>query len=172
MRLVKKEISLFLLSFFVFVSGAFAQQKYGHINSNDILEAMPEYKQLNATLESKKNQYSAQLQKMYADYQQKSEEVNKYGAAMMDAVREERLKEIESLQQRIATFQETANGDIDKLQVKLMQPLNDKYLKIVQAVAKENSYTYIFDLASGSVVYHPENSGDVTDLVKKKMGIN
>ncbi len=172
MRLVKKEISLFLLSFFVFVSGAFSQQKYGHINSNDILEAMPEYKQLNATLESKKNQYAAQLQKMYADYQQKSEEVNKYGAAMMDAVREERLKEIESLQQRIATFQETANGDIDKLQVKLMQPLNDKYLKIVQAVAKENSYTYIFDLASGSVVYHPENSGDVTDLVKKKMGIN
>jgi len=56
--------------------------------------------------------------------------------------------------------------------MKLLKPLNDKYLKVVQAVAKENGYTFIFDLATGVVAYYPENSGDVTELVKKKMGIN
>ena len=90
----------------------------------------------------------------------------------MEAVREERLKEIEGLKQRITAFQNSADDDIQKLQSKLMKPLNDKYLKIVKAVASENGYTYVFDLASGAVVYHPESKGDVTELVKKKMGIN
>ena len=160
------------ISFFVFTGNIFAQQKYGHINSADIQEAMPEYKQVNATLESKKKQYTAQLQSMYKNYGQKTKEMNDYGAAMMEAVREERLKEIDSLQQSISAFQETADALVQKLQMKLMKPLNDKYLKLVQAVAKENGYTYIFDLSSGSIAYHPDNTGDITELVKKKMEIN
>jgi outer membrane protein len=168
---VKKLVSSVFVLFFV-ITGVFAQQKYGHINSQEILETMPEYKQLNASMETKKKQYNDQLQKMMADYQQKSKEINDFGGAMMEAVRQERMKEIETLQQSISSFQEDAEAELQKSQLKLMKPLNDKYLKVVQAVAKENGYAYIFDLNSGMVVYHPENTGDVTDLVKKKMGIN
>lgn len=169
---MKKAGVIALLSFFIFTENIFAQQKYGHINSNDILEVMPEYKQLNNTLDNKKREYSVQLQGMYKDYEQKTKEVNDYGAAMMEAVREERLKEIEMLQQGITKFQENADAEMQRLQVKLMKPLNDKYLKIVKSVAQENGYAYVFDLASGAVVYHLESKGDVTELVKKKMGIN
>ncbi len=168
---MNKAVVVLFLCFFAF-SNSFAQQKYGHIDSGDILDAMPEYKQLNATIENKKKQYAYQLQRMYEDYQRKSKELNDYGMSMMEAIREERLKEVDSLQQAIQGFEGNAQGEIDKLQMKLMKPLNDKYLKIVQAVAKENGYTYIFDIASGTVVYHPETTGDVTGLVKKKMGIN
>jgi len=167
---MKKAVVLVLVSFFV--SSAFAQQKYGHIDAEDVLNAMPEYKQLNSTLENKKKQYAYQLQKMYEDGERKTKELNDYGMSMMEAVREERLKEIDSLQKAVSVFEGTAQGEIEKLQAKLMKPLNDKYLKVVQAVAKENGYNYIFDLASGHVVYHPENTGDITELVKKRMGIN
>ena len=172
LRLVKKSWLLLIVLFFVFTGKGFAQQKYGHINSGDILDAMPEYKQMNATIEGKKKQYAYQLQKMYEDYQRKTKELNDYGISMMDAIREERMKEIDSLQQAISGFEGSAQGEVEKLQTKLMKPLNDKYLKVVQLVAKENGYTYIFDISSGSVVYYPENTGDVTTLVKKKMGIN
>ncbi len=161
-----------VLSFFVFTGNVSAQQKYGHIDSDEILEAMPEYKQLNATLEAKRKQYAAQLQKMYADYQERTKEINDYGAAMMEAVREERFREIDSLQQALAGFQERADSELSKLELKLMKPLNDKYLKIVNAVAKEGGYTYIFDISTGNFSYYPETTGDITDLVKKKMGIN
>ena len=172
MRFVKKIWIPFIALFFAFTEKGFAQQKYGHINSGDILDAMPEYKQMNATIDNKKKQYAYQLQKMYEDYQRKTKEVNDFGISMMEAVREERLKEIDSLQKAIAGFEGSAQGEVEKLQVKLMKPLNDKYLKVVQAVAKENGYTYIFDIASGTVAYYPESTGDVTELVKKKMGIN
>ncbi len=172
LRLVKKSWLLFIVLFFVFTGIGFAQQKYGHLNSGDILDAMPEYKQMNATIENKKKQYAYQLQRMYEDYQRKAKEVNDYRASLMQAVLEERLKEIDSLQQAISDFEGSAQGEVEKLQMKLLKPLNDKYLKVVQAVAKENGYTFIFDLATGVVAYYPENSGDVTELVKKKMGIN
>ena len=159
------------LLFFACSSSVSAQQKYGHINSSDILDAMPEFKQLNTTVENKKKQYALQLQRMYGDYERKGKELNDYAMSMMEAVREERMREVDSLQQAIQGFEGAAQGEIEKLQGKLMKPLNDKYLKIVQSVAKENGYTYIFDIATGSVAYHPE-TGDVTELVKKKMGIN
>jgi outer membrane protein len=169
---MKKAIPMLCLLFFTSSKFIAAQQKYGHINSVDVLEAMPEYKQMNNTIENRKKQYSSQLQKMYQDYQQKGKELQEYGANMMEAVREEQMKEVDSLQREISSFQENVQGEIQKLQLKLMKPLNDKYLKVMQTVAKENGYTYVFDLSSGFVAYHPENTGDITEQVKKKMGIN
>ena len=66
---------------------------------------------------------------------------------------------------------ERANESLERLQAKLVKPLNDKYLKIVNEVAKQYGYTYIFDLSTGAVVYYPDENGNITELVKKKMGI-
>lgn len=133
---------------------------------------MPEYKQLLATLDRRRAEQEKDLKSMYAQYQKGMEELQQLGPDLMVAVREEKMLELQKLQQDIETLQQTADAQLNQLHVKLLKPLNDKYLKIVNAVAKENGYTYIFDIATGSVVYYPENSGDITDLVKKKMGIN
>ena len=79
---------------------------------------------------------------------------------------------MDSLQMAIMNFEGSAQEEVQKLQQKLLKPLNDKYLKVVNAVAKENGYTFIFDLSSNIVAYYPEDSGDITNLVKQKMGIN
>ncbi|MFM2305396.1 MAG: hypothetical protein RLZZ367_65, partial [Bacteroidota bacterium] len=168
-RVKKLSFAFFML---LLSTGAFAQQKYGHIDSDEILNSMPEFKQMNATLESKRKQYAYQLQRMYEEYEKKGKEFQEYGQSMMQAVAEERKYELDSLQMAISTFEGTAQGEVQKLQQKLLKPLNDKYLKVVSAVAKENGYTLIFDLSTNIVAYYPENSGDITDLVKKKMGIN
>ncbi len=168
---MKKAIILLAASFFVFNAETFAQ-KYGHINSNEVVQSMPEFKQMTASVEKKKKDAQAKVQVMYDSYQTKLKEVNQYGASMMEAVLEERKKELDSLQKSITSFEQSASGEIQSYQDKLLKPLNDKYLKIVAAVAKENGYDYIFDIAAGSVAYYPESTGNITDLVKKKMGGN
>ncbi|HWB61989.1 MAG TPA: OmpH family outer membrane protein [Chitinophagales bacterium] len=167
---MKKGIIFLVVIFFAF--GAKAQQKYGYINSVEIVQAMPEFKQMNDAIDKKKKEAQAKGQRMYAAYQQKTKEMDQYGNSMMQAVREEKLKELDSLQQEINNFQQNATAEIQDFQAKLLKPLNDKYIKIVNSVAKENGYTYIFDLAAGVLVYYPETQGDITALVKKKMGIN
>jgi outer membrane protein len=168
---MKKAIAL-LVAFFFVLNGELSAQKYGHINSNEVVQSMPEFKQMTASVDKKKKEAQTKVQVMYDTYQQKLKEVNQYGASMMEAVLQERKKELDSLQKAIQTYEQSASAEIQDYQDKLLKPLNDKYLKIVAAVAKENGYAYIFDLASGGVAYHPETAGDITDLVKKKMGSN
>jgi outer membrane protein len=163
-------LAVLFLSFFVW-SNADAQQRYGHIDSEEILQSMPEYKALQASMDRKQKELEASLKGMYADYEKRSKELQELSVGMMEAVYEERTKELAKLQQDILAYEESAPERLGKLQSNMMKPLNDKYLKIVNAVAKENGYAYIFDIAAGGVVYYPE-TGDITDLVKRKMGIN
>jgi outer membrane protein len=168
---MKKAIILLAASFFVFNAETFAQ-KYGHINSSEVVQSMPEFKQMSASVEKKKKDAQTKVQGMYDTYQQKLKEVNQYGASMMEAVLEERKKELDSLQKAITAYEQSASAEIQDYQDKLLKPLNDKYLKMVAAVAKENGYSYIFDVAAGGVAYYPESTGNITDLVKKRMGAN
>jgi outer membrane protein len=169
---MKKGIATIFVFLLLCRAGVYGQQKWGHINSNDIVQAMPEFKQMTEAVDKKKKEAQTQVQQMYDTYQLKAKELNQYGASMMQAIREERAKELDSLKTGIQNYEQNESARIQEFQNKLLKPLNDKYLKMLNVVAKENGYTYIFDLASGSVVYHPESTGDVSELVKKKLGIN
>ena len=53
-----------------------------------------------------------------------------------------------------------------------MQPVLQKAEKAIKDVAKENGFTYIFDLARGPIIYFDETmSIDILPLVKAKLGI-
>ena len=169
---MKNGIVLMLVVLFAFKTGVYGQQKWGHVNSNEIVQAMPEFKQMTEAVEKKKKDAQVKVQQMYDTYQLKIKELNQYGGSMMQAIREERAKEIDSLKNSIQIYEQSESAHIQEFQDKLLKPLNDKYIKILGVVAKENGYTYIFDLSSGSIVYHPDNAGDVSELVKKKLGIN
>jgi outer membrane protein len=169
---MKKELIILLLLLLGIRGEISAQQKYGHINSNEIVQMMPEFKQMIESVEKRKKEAQLKVQQMYDSYQTKLQELNKFGPSMMEAVRQEKTIELDSLQKGIQSYEQKASSEIQEFQDKLLKPLNDKYLKMVNAVAKENGYSYIFDLGTGSVVYHPEKEGDISDLVKKKLGIN
>lgn len=160
-----------IIVLFFTVSTASAQIKYGHINSDEIMEAMPEFKQLRASLERKQREQENKIRAMYTDLQKRQQDLQEYGEGLMLAVAEEKAIELDSLQRAIVAYQEGAGDELDNLRFKLLKPLNDKYLKIVNAVAKENGYTLILDESKGIVAYG-NDSYDITALVKKKMGIN
>jgi outer membrane protein len=168
---MKKAIIITVVSLFV-LRGEISAQKYGHINSTEVVQSMPEFKQMNVAVEKRKKDAQMRVQLMYNSYQQKAKELNQYGASMMEAVLEERKKELDSLQRGIATFEQTEGTEIQNYQDKLLKPLYDKYHKIVAAVAKENGYSYVFDVATGGVAYYPETAGNITELVKQKLGTN
>jgi outer membrane protein len=148
-----------------------AQQKLGHLNSSEILQAMPEYKQMSDAVDKKKQEYAKLMENMYAEYEKKSKEVQEGGDKMTQAVLDLKVQEIKDLEKRISDFEQKAQQDLQKYAEELMKPLQDKYLKGVKEIAKEGGYSYIFDIAAGGVVYYPESGGnDITQAVKTKIG--
>lgn len=171
---MKKTVLGIIVAVFAFMSTASAQQKIGHINSIEVLQAMPEFKQMSTDLQKQKDSYTKALENMYADYEKKQKDLqalSQPGSGTPDAILESKIQELQDLQKRITDFEAKVNDDLQKSQQDKLKPINDKYLKAVKEVALANGYSYILDIVQGSVAYYPEGQNDVTDLVMKKLGI-
>ena len=170
---MKKTVLGIIAVMFAFIGTTTAQQKIGQINSIEVLQAMPEFKQMQADIEKSKQTYTKALEGMYADYQKKQADLQEKSKdkSIPDAIVETLVQDLQQTQQRIQEFQGKADEDVQKLQQDKLKPINEKYVKAVKDVATTAGYTYILDIASGAMAYYTEGQNDVTDLVMKKLGV-
>lgn len=160
---------IFLMATMAFTTAATAQDyKFGYTNVDYILAYMPEAQQVQTELTEYENQLTTQIQTKYQTLQQKLAEYEQQQATMIDAVKADRENEIRQLQQSLQQFQANAENLLQTKQYTLLQPLYNKIQEAIDAVAKENGFTHIFN--SSSLLYAPEGE-EVSDLIFKKMGI-
>lgn len=163
-----------MMTMAVFLSIAthsFAQSnKFGHINSAELLQLMPEIKKADSTLQAYQKSLEDQNNTMLNEYQTKVTDYQKNEATMPDAVKDVKQQEISDLQQRIQTFQQTAQVKFQQKKEELYSPILKKAEDAIKQVAKENSYAYVFDTSAGAVIY-AQDSDDLMALVKKKLGL-
>ena len=143
-----------------------AQVKLGHIETQKLIQAMPEWTAAQKTFEEEQKKVNTELNSLREQLAEYSEKMKTYSEAMRATTEEE----LQGLQQRIQRFQETAMAQLEKTQNDLMQPVMEKALNAIKEVGKENGFTYIFDMNAG-ILYAAENSQDVLPLVKKKLGL-
>jgi outer membrane protein len=146
-------------------------QKIGHVNSNDILLLMPERKAAEGTIQNEAKQLETQMGTLNQEYQAKVQDYQAKEKDMTEIVKQDKVKEITDLEERIKSFQQTAQESLQKKEQELLAPMMEKARKAIQEVAKENGFKYIMDTASGNVLYS-EPSDDVLAMVKKKLGID
>lgn len=144
--------------------------KIGHINSNELLSAMPERAKIQTELETYANDLRSTLEIMRKEYETKIQEFQAKQDVMTDVIKNSKVKEITDLEKRITEFQQTAEADLQKKEQELLQPVIDKAKDAINTVAKENAYTYVLDSSVGVVLYSVEGD-DILPLVKKKLGL-
>ena len=161
-----------LLGLIILVCGAaIAQQKWGHINSNELLQVMPELKKVQAQITDYSKQLDAQNNSMLTEYQTKRSDLEQNGASMAEAIQQTKIQELKDLEGRIGEFQNSASNKLNTKEIEMLKPVMDKIQAAINTVSKENGYTYILDTSSGAVLYWPEDSYDIMPLVKKQLGI-
>jgi outer membrane protein len=89
---------------------------------------------------------------------------------MSQIMQQNKVKELQDLQARIQSFEEQAQTELQTKQEEMLKPLVDKAKEAIGEVAKEHGYTYVFDSALGVLLYS-EESDNIMELVKKKLGI-
>lgn len=168
-----KTLKITLLMIVVVLSTSVNAQKgvkVGHINSNDLLTAMPERTAVQKELEDYANQLKLTLDAMRKEYETKVAEFQGKQDVMTDIIKNNKIKEITDLEKRITEFQQTAEADLQKKEQSLLQPIIDKAKNAINEVAKEGSFTYILDSSVGVVLYSVEGD-DILPAVKKKLGL-
>ncbi len=145
-----------------------SQGKYGHVNSGEILQAMPGVDSLQIKLKAFTTELEELYQGMVEEFQAKKDKFDREAGTMSSSVRQIREKELVDLQSRIQEFQSGVQTDIEEKQYELAKPFQDKIQEAINQVAKENGFSYIFDT---QVLLFYDNGVDVTPMVKAKLGI-
>lgn len=160
---------------FLFGGNLFGQGtlKLGHINSQLVFAAMPESDSAQKKLERAAKQIQATLEELQVDFNKKYEDFNKLtnDPGTGELILKTKQEELQSLNQRIQTFQQQAEQDIASQRTELFKPIQEKAIKAVSDVAEENGFTYIFDSAGGALAYYSPDSQDILPLVKAKLGL-
>jgi outer membrane protein len=159
-----------MLSAFMSVGFSQVNAKLGYIDSNELLDLMPGKDSIQKVLQDYGRMLETQLQTMYAEYQTKVQDYQANSRTMSDIIRQTKEKELADLETRIQSFQQQADTDLQDKQVALLQPLLDKAKNAINAVAKENGYTYIFDVGTGAFLFY-EKGDNILPMVKVKLGL-
>ena len=163
---------LFLgIALFVMSGVAQAQVKIAHVNTAEILDAMPDKAKAEKDLEKYYGELQSQLQTMAQEYQTKMQDYEANQATMSNMVKQSKEKEIIDIQNRIQQFQANAESEFESKRAELLKPILDKIQTAINAVGKEKGYTYMLDLATGAAVYVSDDAIDATKDVKAKLGI-
>ncbi len=159
-----------LLIFSFLTLGSIAQNKFGHLDSQELLLLMPERKSAETELSDFAKSLDAQLASMAAEYQNIVQEYQSNEATYTDLVKKDKIAEVTALEQRIQTFQQNAQQSLQAKEKDLLEPILRKIETAIEDVAKEGKYTYIFNKSGGTILY-AKDSENVIGLVKKKLGL-
>jgi outer membrane protein len=163
-----------ILALVVFMASAMQAQslKFGHINSDELIRALPEFDTANSKLEKFRLELVNALELMQVELNNKNDVFTKESKNYTEIVRQTKENELVDMNRRIQEFQINANQQMQDKQVELFQPIYTKVDKAIKDVGKENGFFYIFDVAKGSLLYFDETkSTNVLSLAKTKLGI-
>ena len=168
-----KKIALVLM--LALPMGVFAQSlKFGHINAQEIVSAMPEFAKAQSDIEALDKQLTSELQRTQEEFNKKYQEFQQAIAkdSLPANIAERRQKELQDMMQRQEQFQQEAQQQMQKAQADAMAPIYKKLDDAIKAVGAAEGVIYIFDLARTPVAYVNESQSiNLTPKVKTQLGI-
>ena len=148
-----------------------AQAKFGHVNSQEVIQAMPEFAKARTDIEALTKQYEADLKSMQEELQKKSEAYEKEQATLPANIKERREKELQDMYTKIQQSYQDNQQALAKEQQEKMQAITTKVIDAIKSVGQSGGYVYIMDLAAGIPYISTTLSTDVTPQVKTKLGL-
>ena len=164
-----KKFALLLL--LVLPMSVFAQ-KFGHIRTQEILVAMPEYTKAQNDIQTMQKQYENEMKIVQDDFQKKFTAFQQEQANLPKNILERRQNELQQLNERAMQMREDAQRELEKSWMEMLEPIAKKIDDAIKAVGQEGGYVYIFDLNATQIPFVNETlSTDVTSAVKAKLGL-
>jgi outer membrane protein len=169
--------TLFLLLFCTIALTTQAQeaQKLGYADWQFIFSQLPETKQIENELKTHGTQLENQLKAKSQELETKYKAYQGMPVTTPDAIRADKERELQGMQESIQKFQQDAETSLRNKQTALMDPVFKKVGKAIEEVAKENAYTFIINpqsMSSGEdILLYSDEKYNISNLVLKKLGV-
>lgn len=166
---IYKMKKLFMMLMLFAPLATFAQQKFGHINAQEVMASMPEFIKVRGEIEATAKQYENDLKAMQDELQRKAQEYDKSKSTMNETKQKETEQTLMDLQQKIQQAYQDNSQALQKAQNEKMAPITQRLVNAIQAVGKAGGYVYIMDTQMGIPYVSETLSKDVTAEVKAEL---
>lgn len=167
-------IAVVLCAVFAFSNTSYAQ-KIGYTNSAEILQAMPEFKSAQTTVDTYRTQLASKFEKRATDFQAKVQKFQNDANAGLLTPNQMREQEatLGAEQQELAQMEQNLALQLNQKEQEVLAPILKKLQDAIDKVGQESGYDYILnaDSYSGGIILYKKPGDDVTAKVKAKLGM-
>lgn len=138
------------------LAGIFSAQKVGVVDTNEILNKMPQYKEAEARLNAQIDTWQSELQNLQSEYERKKAAFESEKVLLIGDQLKLREKEVMDLDKSIKTTTSLrfgANGEITKLRTNLVLPFQDQIWGAIKTMAEKNGLGTVLDKTSNNVLF-------------------
>ncbi len=162
---------LFLVLFIGMLSITVQAQRgvrIGYIDTEYILQNVPEYNEATTQLEQKVQKWKGDIDQRMSVIDQKKKELENERVLLTKELYEERQEDIAFEEKEVLDYQQKRFGPSGDLMIQkrqLMQPVQDQIFTAVQEIVANKKYDFVFDKSADVVMLYAANRFDISELV-------
>lgn len=154
---------------------AFAQQRIGYIDSQSILDQVPEYASVQQKLDQLEKKWRAEIQTQKEEVQTLKEEFRAWELLYTEEERRQKQQAIDKAQKEVERLRQRyfgPDGQLYTRQKELMQPIQERILSATEEVATERGYDYVFDKGERVLFMYARQEHNLNEAVLQELGVN
>lgn len=170
-----KKIKYLVLLLMVLSLRLASAQTYAYIDSDYILENVPEYAEAKERLDKMAERWTKEIEDRYATIKDLKSKYDREEVLLPKEEREKRKSEIQKLEKEAIELQTQhfgSSGDYFQKRQELIKPIQDRVFTAMKKVAKREGYSFVFDKANQSNLLYAEKEFDISNEVLEEMGIS
>ena len=165
---------LLLLLPLLFASGHLFAQKFGYVDTDYILNQMPEYKEAQAEIDQLAQSWQEEIRQMYKNIESMYDEYKAQEVLLTDEMKQEKLAEIKQKEEEAKAYNNKvfgADGLYFLKKKELIKPCMEKVYEAVEKVAKDKKLQIVFDKSGDLIMIYTNPVHDYTDYVLEQLGL-
>lgn len=165
---------IFTYVFILFIAWSANAQKFGYVDTNFILNKMPEYQEAQAEIDNLSNAWQTEIEEFYKNIDGKYSALQAEEVLLTPEMKDDRLKEIKLLENEAKEYQRKIFGYEGLYFLKkkeLIKPVQDKVFEAIEKVCKQNKLAIMFDKSGELVMIYTDPVHDYTDFVLEELGL-
>jgi len=168
-------IKLFTISiaFFLISAGSATAQKFGYVDTEYILQNIPEYQDAQNEIDELAKEWQADLEEKYAEVDQMYKIYQADAVLLPEDMKRQREDEIIKKEKEVKELQRAkfgTEGELFKKRQELIKPIQEKIFNAIEEIATKKNYAFVFDKASGPVIMYVNSKYDISDEVLDQIG--
>ena len=169
-----KKLSLTLIAVLFLAIASYAQ-RYAYVDTQYILDKMPEYKGSQAELDRISIDWQKEIEKKFGEIDQMYKKYQADALLLPEDMKKKREEEIINAEKEAKDLQRKrfgSGGDLFKKREELIKPVQDKVFNAIEEYSRQKNYSFVFDKAGALTIIYADSKMDISDEILDKLGID